>query len=987
MLEVSRILYVGHLNTDHWPTSLKELAVAETYEVECTDDIAHALGLHSQGRANLVILNDALLGKDVFAIIREIKRRSPLTPVMVLSEDLSTTYQTNLMMAGADDFVPEHAAKEELYYRLGFRLKQYRQSRDLALRNRNMYELTNLSRRLHSNVDPETLIAETIDQASGAFKLYGLAIILMEDDMLCIYAGQNGVVKNGTLYESKMYPQEHEPFYRVVMGGVSQVYDNITDDPNYIPIPALPDAKSAIIVPVRYQDYNMGAICAFGRAEAPLSLDDLALYEIFAAQFSVALQNAHYSHNQMMNVQFSRTLRRAWQRFVTLQSPNDIANDLHEMIKDLPGVQGGVVWLHDRDYWWMERPIVATENPKLVEIIESLIHNEHIYELIEQMDDGPQVLSQLGFGQKDPFMPLFRTMKSHQLVVLPIADSTRLIGGVIVSVTSNRQFSIDVVNLIKSLTHAAGQALERMTLILATLEKSGRLEAILLSITEGIFFVDDNGKVAFCNPQFTELTTVSPSEVLGRPPEILLDRIAEQSVDVQATRQQLKEALKSILQLSGADGDYQIVDVELNDPDHQIHIEFIVIDNLNSREKSWIGIVRDNSRLKSRTAPTMPYSSQIEAKPNENAVNPADLVLEMLDRRLPHKFKDRVKVKAADNLPFVEVDKEQVESEFIKSLQNAIRILPTNEDIVVQVNASPNEVRIGIHGQTLALPLSVSGAVYAVPLNQEPTDLVKTTTAHSTPPPPAYPVYGGNGLDKAVPEFRPLEHAGAPLRAPQTIMIIEGSSSLSALVRSQMMGQGYDILSYRLGEEALRDINLTRIDLIIIDTKLSDMNGLDVCEYMRKHTETPIIMIADTASDTEKVRALNLGADDYITRPISDEELLARIQVIFKRQQLPDRTRKPLDLGDLVIDFARREVFVNKKRIELTRIEYDLLHSLVVNQGQVLTHQQILEKVWGPEYRSETQYLWVNICRLRKKLEPTKYIQNRQGVGYVFQPN
>lgn len=986
MLEVSRILYVGKLEGDHWPTSLKELAAAEAYEVECTDDIAHGLGLHSQGRANLIILNDALLGKDVFAIIREIKRRSPLTPVMVLSEDLSTTYQTNLMMAGADDFVPEYAAKEELYYRLGFRLKQYRQSRDLALRNRNMYELTNLSRRLHSNVDPETLIAETIDQASGAFKLYGLAIILMEDDMLCIYAGQNGVVKNGTLYESKMYPQEHEPFYRVVMGGVSQVYDNITEDPNYVPIPALPDAKSAIIVPVRYQDYNMGAICAFGRVETPLSLDDLALYEIFAAQFSVALQNAHYSHNQMMNVQFSRTLRRAWQRFVTLQSPNDIAHDLHEMIKDLPGVQGGVVWLHDRDYWWMERPIVATENPKLVEIIESLIHNEHIYELIEQMDDGPQVLSQLGFGQKDPFMPLFRTLRSHQLVVLPIADSTRLIGGVIVSVTSNRQFSIDVVNLIKSLTHAAGQALERMTLILATLEKSGRLEAILLSITEGIFFVDDNGKVAFCNPQFTELTSVSPSEVLGRSPEVLLDRIAEQSVDVQVTRQQLKDALKSILQPTGIDGDYQIVDVELNDHDHQIHIEFIVIDNLNSREKSWIGIVRDNSRLKTRSTPTTP-SYIPEVKPNENAINPGDLVLEMLDRRLPHKFKGRVTVKAANNLPSVEVDKEQVETEFIKSLQNAIRILPADEEIIIQVDSLPNEVRISIHGQILALPLSASGAVYAVPVNKESADLVRTNTAYTTSSASTYPVYGGNGLDKPVPDIRPTDHVGAPSRVPQTVMIIEGASSLSALLRSQMASQGYDLLQYRSGEEAVRDVNLTRLDLIIIDTKLNDMNGLDVCEYMRKHTETPIIMIADTASDTEKVRALNIGADDYITRPISEEELLARVQVIFKRQQLPDRTRKPLDLGDLVIDFARREVFVNKKRIELTRIEYDLLHSLVVNQGQVLTHQQILEKVWGPEYRSETQYLWVNICRLRKKLEPTKYIQNRQGVGYVFQPN
>ena len=102
-------------------------------------------------------------------------------------------------------------------------------------------------------------------------------------------------------------------------------------------------------------------------------------------------------------------------------------------------------------------------------------------------------------------------------------------------------------------------------------------------------------------------------------------------------------------------------------------------------------------------------------------------------------------------------------------------------------------------------------------------------------------------------------------------------------------------------------------------------------------------------------------------------------------------TTEPLDLGDLYIDFARREVFLLNKPIELTRIEYDLLHTLAVNQGQVLTHKQLLEKVWGPEYQAETQYLWVNVSRLRKKLEPTvdspRYIHTQPGVGYVFRPS
>src|SRR5262249_31179196 len=135
----------------------------------------------------------------------------------------------------------------------------------------------------------------------------------------------------------------------------------------------------------------------------------------------------------------------------------------------------------------------------------------------------------------------------------------------------------------------------------------------------------------------------------------------------------------------------------------------------------------------------------------------------------------------------------------------------------------------------------------------------------------------------------------------------------------------------------------------------------------------------------ERVAALKAGVDDYIIEPISREELLAKVSVLFKRQHLADRTEQPLDLGDLRIDFARRAVWVGHKPITLTRIEYDLLRTLAVNMGQVLTHQQLLEKVWGPEYRSETQYLWVNISRLRKKLEPTNHIYNQQGIGYIFQ--
>jgi two-component system KDP operon response regulator KdpE len=228
----------------------------------------------------------------------------------------------------------------------------------------------------------------------------------------------------------------------------------------------------------------------------------------------------------------------------------------------------------------------------------------------------------------------------------------------------------------------------------------------------------------------------------------------------------------------------------------------------------------------------------------------------------------------------------------------------------------------------------------------------------------------------------------APMRPMQTIMLVTGRSGLMETLVELLSDQDYELLVYERGEEAVRDVNMTHLDLILIDAVGKDTPGMELCKQIRKRTEVPIILVADKASDAEKVAGLNAGADDFIIRPISNDELLVRVQVIFKRQHIQDRTSEPLVFGNLYIDLARREVLLSDKAIELTRIEYNLLQVLVVNRGQVLTHKQLLDKVWGPEYDGETHYLWVNISRLRKKLEArrdgVRYIHTQQGVGYYF---
>lgn len=231
-------------------------------------------------------------------------------------------------------------------------------------------------------------------------------------------------------------------------------------------------------------------------------------------------------------------------------------------------------------------------------------------------------------------------------------------------------------------------------------------------------------------------------------------------------------------------------------------------------------------------------------------------------------------------------------------------------------------------------------------------------------------------------------HNSTPSREPNSIMLIEGNSKLVKRLNSQLAGEGFSILHYRAGEDAVLDVAATYLDLIIIDLHLTDENGFDICRQIRKRTETPILLVADNATAQEKVQGLQDGADDVITAPVTDEELLARVRVIVNRRYIAARTSEPILFGDLYVDFAHRAVFLKNKPIELTRIEYDILYVLIVNRGQTVTHKQLLTQVWGPEYQDESQYLWVNISRLRKKLEPAqdspRYIRTQSGVGYYF---
>jgi two-component system KDP operon response regulator KdpE len=220
------------------------------------------------------------------------------------------------------------------------------------------------------------------------------------------------------------------------------------------------------------------------------------------------------------------------------------------------------------------------------------------------------------------------------------------------------------------------------------------------------------------------------------------------------------------------------------------------------------------------------------------------------------------------------------------------------------------------------------------------------------------------------------------------ILLIEDEPQMLRLLRIILQGQGYSLVEALTGQEGLMQAATRAPDVILLDLGLPDIDGLEVTRRLREWSDVPIIVISAREQEQDKIKALDAGADDYLTKPFGAGELMARIRVTMRHKALREAGQHEsiFTLGNLRVDLTRRQVFLNEKEVHLTPIEYKLLTVLIKNAGKVLTHRQLLKEVWGPPYLTETQYLRVYMTQLRHKLEadPARpsFLINEPGVGY-----
>lgn len=984
--------------------------------------------------------------------LNTIQKQYPATPTLVLLEQLTTMDHHELMQLNVDDVLTSDLNQREVERRIQWAIKRHQNKFALTQRRDHLQTITTLLQYMQTQDSVLDIMATLNDlfglQASVIFPMdpTGVTRILKHDAM--------------AFTNAPTYMQEYDPFMQVIEMGKSQYYRDIVAHPYYTPLPTLENPKSVIITPIAGDDPTMGAVALFAQHDAQFSEADIATFEIFAKQLALTkpkfdlVTHADADHGRLLPI---------WQHMIDQTTAEDIIQHLHRLSEDHDKVQQALIWID-----MLNEQSGAYGNPDVAGIFEDLNRMGYLQPIFEKLHHSLEpILMWRSAAQDEPERQLFAQMGSECIVVFPIVDSARLIGLLIIGTEENRFLDDADLRALENLVFAGGQAIERKTFTHLMHEEGTRLEAILHSISEGTFFVDENDVVTFCNPQFTELTGIVRSRILNQSSENLISQLAQCAEDQHQTYDQLTDALAN---LSISTDYYPIVTITSADKSADFVVEIAAIDTTISGKTTWAGIVRPRTQAQSQNSTVSKLISLLAQHAPTNYTDVETIVQKMMDsrsrltpkttshfvRKLDNKihefravwdnFLEIVRIEngqSKQDLEDITLDKlveYACDTPQLTDAANWIQINTSNQIPTVHIDmlqttqalstiiatvvdgTSPVNIDISTHQEAASLritverprtiPLSIdqftghdlsdtdlmmhfsyqlamelmrhNGGEINTQYNPDidlviyitmPVTHVETLSKQDTTQ------YLGDGVQTSIPP-RP-----AP-RTAQTIAVLTGQSELSDRLVDLISDTKYDLLICSSTEELLQDIGTIRIDLIVLDADLPDSDSLQTCQMVRTRTAVPIIMLSDSPSLTKKLKAFELEVDEYFEQHITDLEIMARIETLFNRTQMPDRVSEPIKISELYINLSRREVLLAGDPLELTRIEYDLLRYLAINVNQVLEHEQLLAKVWGPEYRNEKHYLWVNISRLRKKLEPNKdsqrYIFNRPGIGYML---
>ncbi len=397
-----------------------------------------------------------------------------------------------------------------------------------------------------------------------------------------------------------------------------------------------------------------------------------------------------------------------------------------------------------------------------------------------------------------------------------------------------------------------------------------------------------------------------------------------------------------------------------------------------------------------------------------------ELLRQLVERWQHNTTRHTFVLNMPSTMPVVVCDVVRLEQALQALLNNAVKYSPAGGAIKLQLESNDDEIRVSITDEGRGIAPEhldrIFERFYRVQEGEEYTGgsglglaIARATfDAHGgkiwadSPGPgrgstfyctlPSAPSTMSSSLQRSVPSAAlPAGRAIAPLKQDRRVFVLlaEGDARLNRYLRANLEEHAYRVQTVNSGVQFLRQLDLEEPDIIMLSTRLSDMSGLALLQRLREFSQTPVIMLDDDDDEDERVRLFDLGADDLISKPFSMKELLARVRALLRRQSAPSEqmpNQAIFSSGDLTIDYAQHMVLLKDCPVQLSRTEYKLLSTLARNAGMVLTHEVLLERVWGPEYNREVDFIWVYISRLRRKIEPDprhpQYILTVPDVGY-----
>lgn len=1052
-------VYLADTSSDDFSTALQEAGII-AQKLTGLDDAAEMLPRFHTG---VLLVHESLLTTADDFIARLKAARKDLIICALLSETVQ-------IPPGVSDHIDGlwflNTPSNLLRTKLEMLIRHGQMRAALNDRVYKMYTVSQIAEEFSTSSTLDELRYRAVDLLCKRFNLSGVSIMIKSGENLRVHTGT--VLSDGEhrSVDTTLLWRSNELLKSVVEGKNALVLDDLSNFADALPLHPIEKSHYALLLPLRHQAQVTGILALFSKTH-PLDSESVIVFETLATHFVSAYRNCVRLSAQEQETMQQRQRLIAWQELTRLYESDQIAGHLLKLIRNTAGNVHIAVWMFDV-VRKKDRVIIEATSPRLENAVNKLLEDGTLISMTERFERGmlPQTYHRSPVNDSATMSQLYDEMGSDTFILLPIAASL-YIGGVLLGVDDERSLSIQDINVVESLAHSAGQTVERNILINATNNQAARLEAILRTIHEGTFFVDETDRVVFCTPQFTELTGIPGALIINQNYQHLIKLLASYCDKPEDVAQQLENAHALINDEALSPEHYPAVPLHLTRTDRTIYVEFLAIPGETAAGEGWIGVVRE-AETSLIQANRLGFGSYMEMLVEEleipfielrNSISllrdsyttfKPHIVAQMLNRinhrsqSLHQLWRNLTQLHRLDTGDLVPTLKPVDIRENLEAWSKSAALIAP--DIDIQIKAHPPAVQVLIDETLIRLALSnvlnffiqrmedpESITVHIKPEEKQVSLIVQyqsvsvtdntltnivnytadrenVSTDHND-----YlslyiarrilEIHNGHLNIKRFAAFGIVVQLVLPIAnaAPDvhtvtttsrsvdndaiTAIVVESSANLLQSSYEYLKKQGHELVLESSASHAITSLQLVQTDLVIIE-KTAETDAAFICQRIRENYDVPIMILAQGMEDTERIELLQYGADDIVSLPTDREEINVRMKNIAWRKHIASRVNPPLQIGDLYIDLSSRRVFLKDRLLHMTAKEYELLGVLAMNMGRILTHQQLLSQVWGPEYRDETQYLWVNVSRLRRKIEAEpdspRYIHTEPGVGYVL---